>query len=53
MALVIKNNIRKYTELKVSDEVEIEIEKKVEDIIKSAEKRALANNRRTIFARDL
>ena len=53
MALVIKNNIRKYVELAVSDEVEQELEKKVEDILKKAEERAKTNQRKTIFARDL
>jgi len=53
MALVIKSNIRKYTDLAVSDEVEIELEKRVEEMIKKAEERAKANQRRTIFARDL
>jgi histone H3/H4 len=53
MALIIKSNIRKYTEFMVSDEVETELEKIVEDMIKKAESRAKANNRRTIMARDL
>ena len=53
MALVIKNNIRKYTELSVADEVERELERKTEELLKKAEERAKANNRRTIFARDL
>ncbi|MCR4284559.1 MAG: DUF1931 family protein [archaeon] len=53
MALIIKSNIRKYVELSVSDEVEVELEKKVEDMIKKAEERAKANQRKTIFARDL
>jgi len=53
MALVIKSNIRKCTEFMVSDEVETELEKMVEEIIKKAEERAKANNRRTIMARDL
>ena len=53
MALVIKSNIRKYTELAVADEVEIELERKVEEMIKKAEERARLNNRRTVLARDL
>jgi histone H3/H4 len=53
MALVIKNNIRKYVDLAVSDEVEIALERKVEEILKRAEERAKSNQRRTIFARDL
>jgi histone H3/H4 len=53
MALVIKNNIRKYVELAVSDEVERELERKTEEMLKKAEERAKANGRRTIYARDL
>ncbi|MFA4960202.1 MAG: DUF1931 family protein [Candidatus Pacearchaeota archaeon] len=53
MGLVIKSNIRKYTDLSVADEVERELEKKVEEIIKKAEERAKANGRRTIQSRDL
>ena len=53
MGLVNKSLIRKYVELNVSDEVEVELEKKVEDILKNAEDRAKKNGRRTIFARDL
>ncbi|MBT3642617.1 hypothetical protein HN604_00230 [archaeon] len=53
MALVIKNNIRKYVDLSVADEVERELEKRTEEILKKAEERAKANNRRTILARDL
>ena len=53
MSLIKKNNIRKYTELAVADEVETELEKKAEEMLKKAEERAKANNRRTILARDL
>lgn len=53
MGLVIKSNIRKYTELSVADEFEITLERKVEELIKKAEERAKANGRRTIQARDL
>jgi len=53
MPLVNKSKIRSYTDLAVADEVETELEKKVEGIIKKAEERAKANQRRTIFARDL
>jgi histone H3/H4 len=37
----------------VADEVETELEKKVEDILSDAIKRAKANKRRTLQARDL
>ena len=53
MALVIKNNIRKYVELSVADEVELELERRVEEMLKKAEERAKSNQRRTIFARDI
>ena len=61
MALIIKSNIRKVVKeldkensvSSVADEVELELEKKVEDILLNAIKRAKANNRRTLQARDL
>lgn len=53
MGFVIKNNVKKGTELAVSDEFLIEMEKMVEDKLKKAEERARANFRRTLFARDL
>lgn len=53
MALVVKTNIKKYVDLNVGEDVQEEIEKKVEEILKKAEERAKANNRRTIYARDI
>ena len=61
MGLVIKNNIRKVVkeldkENKISSvavEVETEIERKVEEILDAAIKRASENGRRTLQARDL
>jgi len=61
MTLIIRSNIRKVvkeldrenTISSVADEVETELEKKVEDILFNAIKRAKANGRRTIQARDL
>jgi histone H3/H4 len=61
MALIIKSNIRKVVrELdkedsvsSVSDEVGMALERKVEDIIADGIKRAKANGRRTLQARDL
>ena len=53
MSLIVKSKIRDYVELNVSDEVAQELEKKTEEILKKAEERARANQRRTIFARDL
>jgi len=53
MALIVKGNMKRLTELSVSEEVSVELEKKIEEIVKKAEERAKANGRRTIFARDL
>ena len=61
MALIIKSNIRKVVKeldkdgriSSVADEVEIELDKKAEDILAKAIDRAVANNRRTIQGRDL
>jgi len=61
MGLIIKSNIRKVVaELdkenaisSVAEEVETALERKVEDILIEAIKRAKANKRRTIQARDL
>ena len=61
MALIIKSNIRKVVKeldkensiSSVAEEVETELEKKVEDILTDAIKRASLNKRRTLQARDL
>jgi histone H3/H4 len=61
MGLIIKSNIRpRVKELdkddeisSVSDEVETALERKVEDILAEGIKRAKANGRRTLQARDL
>lgn len=53
MGLIVKSKIRDYVELSVADEVERDLERKVEEILKKAEERAKANNRRTILSRDL
>lgn len=61
MSLIIKSNIRKTIQeldkekaiSSVADEVEVALEKKVEDILVGAIERAKANKRRTIQARDL
>ena len=59
--LVIKNNIKKaIKELdkdgqigNVASDVAIELQRKTEEILKEGIKRAKANNRRTLFGRDL
>lgn len=61
MALVIKSNIRKRVKeldkensiSSVADEVEMALERKVENILIDAIKRARENKRRTLQARDL
>lgn len=60
--LIVKSNIRKVVKnlqgkeeevTSVSDEVETALERKTENILVEAIKRAKANNRRTLLARDL
>ena len=61
MALIIRSNIRKVVKeldkensiSSVAEEVESTLEKKVEDILYEAIKRAKENKRRTLQARDL
>ena len=61
MALIIKSNIRKVVrELdkenaisSVADEVERALDRKAEELLEAAIKRAKANGRRTLQARDL
>lgn len=53
MALVIKSNVKKATELSVADEFCRKLEMEVEEMLRKAEERAKANGRRTIFERDL
>lgn len=61
MALIIRSNIRKVVKeldkenavSSVADEVELALERKVEEILSDAIKRAKLNNRRTLQARDL
>ena len=61
MALIIKSNIRKVVKeldkensvSSVADEVSTALERKVEDILADGIKRAKANGRKTLQARDL
>ena len=61
MALIIKSNIRKTVKdldnensiSSVAEEVETALERKVEEILAEGIKRARANGRRTLQARDL
>ncbi len=61
MGLIIKSNIRKLVKeldkensiSSVADEVETALERKTEEILENGIKRARANGRRTLQARDL
>ena len=61
MALIIKSNIKKVIKeldkensvTSVAEEVEMALERKVEDILSEGIKRARANGRRTLQSRDL
>ena len=61
MALVIKSNIRKTVKdldkdnaiSSVAEEVEMALERKVEELLTEGIQRAKSNNRRTLQARDL
>ena len=53
MGLIVKNSVKEKTELNVSEDFFVELEKQTEDMIKKAEKRARDNGRKTIYARDL
>ncbi len=62
MVLIVKSNIKKVVKdlqkeneeiTSVAEEVETELEKKVEDILAKGIERAKANHRRTLHARDL
>jgi histone H3/H4 len=54
MNLIVKSGIKEVVpEMSVSEDVFLELEKKTEQILKDGEKRAKANGRRTIYARDL
>jgi len=53
MGLVVWSKVKKVVEMNVGEDVNVELEKKVEDILKKAQERARANGRRTVYARDL
>lgn len=61
MTLIVKSNIKKVVKeldkgndvSSVAEEVGVALDKKVEDILEKAIKRAKANKRRTLQARDL
>jgi histone H3/H4 len=54
MSLIVKSSIKEVVkDMNVSEDVALELEKKAEQLLKDGEKRAKANGRRTIYARDL
>jgi len=61
MGLIVKNNIRKVVKeldkenavSSVADEVGMALERRIEELLENAIKRAKANGRRTLQARDL
>ncbi len=53
MALVVKSNIKKYVDLNVGEDLATELEKQVKEMLRKAEERARANNRKTVYARDV
>jgi hypothetical protein len=54
MGIVVRSKIREYLDgLNLGEDLGIELEKKVDDILKKASERAKANGRRTVYARDL
>jgi len=53
MGLIVKSNIREYVELNVGEDLVKELDIKIEEVLKKAEERARANQRKTIYARDL
>jgi len=54
MAIIVKGSIRKYLDgLNLGEDLAIELERKVDRILKKASERARENGRRTVYARDL
>ena len=53
MRLIVKTSIRKHVELNVGEDLADELDEKVKMILKKAGERAVANGRRTVYARDL
>ena len=53
MALIVKSKIKDHTSLNVGEDFMVALDMEIEGILKKAEERAKANQRRTIYARDL
>ncbi|MFH0808675.1 MAG: DUF1931 domain-containing protein [archaeon] len=53
MALTVWSRVKKVIEMNVGEDLDLALERKVEELLKRAEERAKANGRRTVYARDL
>jgi len=53
MGVVVKSVVKEIVGMNVGEDVLVELNMKVEGILKKAEERAKANGRRTVYARDL
>ena len=53
MGIIVRTSVKKVVDGNVGEDLVVELERKVEDILKKAEERAKANGRRTVYARDL
>ena len=53
MGLVVKAKIKEYTQLNIGEDFSRAFERKVEELLKDAEKRAKENGRRTVYPRDI
>ncbi|MCD4770919.1 hypothetical protein K8R30_00705 [archaeon] len=54
MGIIVRSNIRKMLDgLNLGEDLAVELERRVEGILKKASERAKKNFRRTVYARDL
>ena len=53
MGIVVRSVVKEVVEMNLGEDVLVELNKKVEGILKEAEGRARGNGRRTVYARDL
>ena len=51
--LVVRSKIKDFTKCNVSGDFAEALSKKVEEMVKDAERRAMGNNRKTLQAKDL
>ena len=54
MGVIVKSNVRGYLGgLNLGEDLAVELERKIDEMLKKATERARANGRRTVYARDL